>query len=525
MAKKMKLDSLKQLPQRDEVWAMINRAAPAWVDGPLGTPLRPHLVAVFEGSTGMVLCFDMLEAPGVSAAEALDTLRRAMLAEALGGEFTDESPSIPRQPYRPSQLLVEGEQLAKALEPEMKALGIDCKGVGHIPDMDDFMRLMAEHLSGESATGLARIAGMSAFTVQEFYTAAADYYRAAPWKWLSNLHLIEFRFSADDHPRFACIMGNGREEFGLSIYDTLQQFQALTSTQSPKDTQRLTRKQTISSVTFGAPWEGTPFDDLDDIQQYKYPIAGENAYPSFLKLVPPGTRVDPAFEDVSRYSAVMRTLPEFVTQHIDAAGKLPRPAEATLTLPEIYNGHTVTFRFPVIKEEIVRTPDMEERGLVDEASLARWLVPELKARVPFGVRLSDQAAENLRGSSFKIKPGQQLSCVDVFSPESMLSSPEDSGAPGRMLGENTGELDGIMCALKVGREALLVSLTHVDADDPALPLRREINAYQFQRYCNQADRQEDEDLDLGPEALDEILNELTFALRPGPGRRKPGRRK
>ena len=532
MTKSKQLDQLKELPQRDEVWAVINRSAPVWVEDELGNPYRPRIMAVLEGSTGVVRYFNVSEQPNISAKEMLDMLHHAMRGEMpdipdmTEGDFDDaladqELPPISHEPYRPGRVVVEGEHLADALRPELQKLNIESTGIARIEGVDEFMRDMTSQMAQDRVVGLARIPGMSAFNVQEFYAAAAHFYEAAPWKWLSNLHLIEFRYSADDKPVIACIMGNGREEFGISLYETLQQFEALSAAKSPKDAERVARRQIMTSVTFGAPWEGPTFEDLDDIERYGYPVAGEDAYPIVLKVVPPTTRVDPTFEDVSRYSAIMRALPEFVTNHMDALGKLPRPAEATLPLPDIYNGHTIQFRFPVIEEDAIRTPDMEARGLVDEDSLAAWLVTELKARAPFEVRLSELAVEHLRGSSLRVKRGQKATCLDVHVPEDLIKDMErdqlSEDISSVALSEDTGDFDGLMCAIRIGKETILIPLMHIDSEDPNLPLRREISAYQFERYCNQADEQVDIfGDDIGPEVLSELLSRFESLMASTP---------
>lgn len=487
MAGSKKSARVSLLAQHDEQWVAFNRLAPAWVDSPSGTPYRPRLIVVIETVSGQVLHFKYVDRRVISAPDLLKALQQAMLADALPG-------AVPWQPHRPSAIVVEGEEVARAITPDLAKLGIDCLGMPHIDGADEFMHQMAAHMSPERATGLARLPGMSAFAMEEFYSAAADYYRAAPWNWLANRHLIEFHYSADDKPRYVCVMGNAREEFGLSLYDTLEEFERMSRAESPGETDRLMSVQPMSSLTFGAPWDGTPFEDLDDIERYHYPIAGRKAYPILLKVMPPATRVDPAYDDVSRYAAVMRALPEFVARHMDASGRLPHPAQATLSLPDMHHGHTISLRFPVIDDAVIRTPDMEARGLVNEASLAHWLAGELQARVPFQAQLSAESIADLRGSPLNLRPGQRLTCLGVYEPDALVEILHRHQLPGDVtnviLDEETGEFGGVMCRLKAGQASLLAPLTQINADDPDLPCRHEVDAYQFIHYCARMSKQD-----------------------------------
>lgn len=527
MAKSSRIDTLLRLPQRDELWVVASRAMPAWVEDPLSDPYRPQVILIIEESTGLVRRNELLEDTSDLANDVRDALHRAMLGEPWG-ETDEETPPQAREPYRPARVLVEGESLGRALRGWLERLHIESRSMDHIPQIDDMMREMEERLRLEdrgNTLSLADIPGISASNLHEFYAAAAGFYEAAPWKWLSNLHFIEAHYSAEDTPWIVCIMGNGRREYGLSLYSSLQQFETLSHDKSRGAWRRHGRGQTISSVTFNPPWEGLAFRELDDIARYRFPIAAQEAYPLLLKLTLPDTRIAPSFEDVSRFSALMRALPEFVRTHMDAIGKLPRPAEATLTLPEIYNGHTVRLRFPVASDtigDVIRTPDMEARGLVDADALGAWLLQALKARLPFPVRLDKAALADVHDSKLRIRQGQRLTCVDILS---TASATDEAQA-----GEDTSAWSELMCALRTGRETLVIPLKYVDTEDPDLPFRNEIKAYVFASYCSQMDAQEKYDDDeITPEILDEAIDALMnvfsrhvfSSLLPG---RKPARR-
>ena len=213
-----------RLPESPEVWAMVNRPAPVWVeDDEDSGPMRPVVLAVLETSSGAVRYVAVGQRKTATSAELLGFLYDAMLLTPHPEAESVEAPDMSFEPCRPAQIVIEGVALAHVLAPSLRQVGVDCEGMERIDGIDEFLGDMRSHFNPDDVGGLARIPGMSVFNQQEFYAAAADYYARAPWKWMVNAHLIEFHYSADPKPALVAIMGNARQEFGLTRYADIHQ--------------------------------------------------------------------------------------------------------------------------------------------------------------------------------------------------------------------------------------------------------------------------------------------------------------
>jgi len=49
---------------------------------------------------------------------------------------------------------------------------------------------------------------------------AAQFYQAAPWQWFHDQHPFAIQVPPEEASRYAIVMGNAGEVFGLSVYDT-----------------------------------------------------------------------------------------------------------------------------------------------------------------------------------------------------------------------------------------------------------------------------------------------------------------
>ena len=527
-------DQVKRLPESPEIWALVNRPAPIWVDDVDGGPLRPTVMAVLEVSSSAARYFNVSDRENVTSAELLSFLYDAMLLTPHPEAEDSQKPEMNFEPCRPARVVVEGVALASALAAALRRVGVECEGMERINGLDEFVRDMDSQFNPDDVGGLARIPGMSVFNQQEFYAAAAAYHTRAPWKWMVNLHVIEFHYSADPKPALVIIMGNARQEFGLTIYADIHEIEKMLAASESRPTARYFRTQDVSSVTFTLPHEGHSFEDLDDVARFNLPVANPDAYPLLLKIVPPAARVAPAFEDVMRYAALMRVLPDFVDTHLDALGRLPRPAQATFDLSEIYAGHTISLRFPAHERAPIRTPEWEARGLVDEDSFSAWLLTELNGQTPFKCNLRPEAVDDLRSAGFRIRGGQKVVCHSVIDPSEEFAGDGEERQSHRVersflaRGE---DYPGLLAAVAIGSKQALIPLINIDHQQPDLPCGAEIGAYRLLYECADAEMMDSEDLgdgvpnfgdpdtlqqdDVSPEFLKMALDSLMTSMLGG----------
>ena len=131
--------------------------------------------------------------------------------------------------------------------------------------------------------GLLSILGVSVPLVAELFAAAADYYRLAPWRWMENWIPIEVRYPPEGRPRYALVLGGGGEIFGLSLYESLADLDVVFERTEPD--QPFSRPIGWFSLVLDEA-TGMSFADLDAMEQYHWPVAGEKAYPMVLKATP-----------------------------------------------------------------------------------------------------------------------------------------------------------------------------------------------------------------------------------------------
>jgi hypothetical protein len=115
-----------------------------------------------------------------------------------------------------------------------------------------------------------------------------------------------------------------------------------------------------TALLFGEAIE-TPFDDLDAIEAYDWPIAGRYGYPLPLQIGLSGRPTRPGKSDLLRLEATLLAIPRFVREHMRAHAEPPQPAEETLVILMADGEDRVHLRYPV--------PDLE-RGTEDQWPLA-----------------------------------------------------------------------------------------------------------------------------------------------------------
>ena len=190
--------------------------------------------------------------------------------------------------------------------------------------------------------------GITQPLLAEFYAAAAYFYQQAPWRWVDNLAAIEVRYPATGRAVYAVIMGFGGQEFGLAVFPTAQDLGLQYSNLEPD---QLMQKMTASSVTYGES-DALSFADLDAITKYGWPVAGPNTYPLIMKNIPPGKIISPGKEEIALLAAALRTLPDFVAQHLRGEGVTLRAAEAVFDLPNVHANQQIAYRYPVDLPEL-----------------------------------------------------------------------------------------------------------------------------------------------------------------------------
>ena len=337
----MKLRSLEKaakLPQNPATWQATVRPAPAWI-APTDRPkYRPYLVFVLDTESGAIRMLMMEEQR--PAPEAILSLIANAIAKPMMGAGGR---------YRPTRILIDDQELAQALAPQLAEIGVDCDYASTLPALETVLREMSAHLDqGEERPGLVEVPGITQSLLAEFYAAAAYFYQQAPWRWVDNLAAIEVRYPATGRAVYAVIMGFGGQEFGLAVFPTAQDLGLQYSNLEPD---QLMQKMTALSITYGES-DALSFDDLDAITERGWHVAGPNSYPLVMKNIPPGELIPSSKEEIALLAATLRTLPDFVAQHLRGEGVTLRAAEAVFDLPNVHANQQIAYRYPVDLPEL-----------------------------------------------------------------------------------------------------------------------------------------------------------------------------
>src|SRR5215831_6288314 len=164
-----------------DTWQVARVLLRAWI-GEEGTePRRPWLTMVVSGPRGLVLGSE-LDTEQPAPDRVLSVLAQTMVSPRVG------------RSGRPARVVCPEPELAEAIASGLEPQGIAC-AFAETPELRDAVASLEEHLQGMPLLpGLLETPGVTAAQVGSLFAAAADYYRAAPWRFVSDEHPIAVRF-------------------------------------------------------------------------------------------------------------------------------------------------------------------------------------------------------------------------------------------------------------------------------------------------------------------------------------------
>ncbi len=267
------VERFKQLPSHpDEVWQGDLIRTPAWVTGE-GKPYRalmPLWVAVkddrvFPGA----ICKPHERNLGM----AVEALVNFACDDAVGG-------------YRPGRIEVRDAALAEHLDGLFGDADIT---ISHVEELDALDRIkldMARHMLGkEPSPSPLDGEGVTLERMHAFAEAAAAFYRAAPWQYLTNIDLLEIeKPDAPAGMSFATVLGAGGAMFGLGLYDTAQDSYRI-GEDTMSDEMESEIRHRMWQMSFG-PITDLPTYDPDLWEDHDLPVVGDEAYPYAWSIRP-----------------------------------------------------------------------------------------------------------------------------------------------------------------------------------------------------------------------------------------------
>jgi tetratricopeptide (TPR) repeat protein len=299
------IDRLSRIPTiRREVWQGGLVLLPVWVDRPGAATFRPH-AAFWVSTTNGRLTVDLETAPDSHGPELLLTalLRFAKQeVKLLGG--------------RARRLQVADEAQRDALA---AWLGEADTEVELVPHLEAFDASVTEYLAmvrrdEERVESLLSGRDVTLEVVRALADASARFSAAAPWRHLTDEDLIELKHT--DAPagyRFAVVLGNAGQTFGLGFYDSRDQHEELLAAPSPHALPNRVHRSLLLE-----PAHEIPTDDHDLWLQHDLPLAGPAAYPFPAHYYPDGRLERPSRRELEFAISLLLALAETSEEEMDS---------------------------------------------------------------------------------------------------------------------------------------------------------------------------------------------------------------
>ena len=148
------------------------------------------------------------------------------------------------------------------------------------------MRQLPSCLKGHGQAGplaLTAIEGLGHAELEQFFLAAAEYYRGQPWKKFDMDEVVGL-----DQPeqlrRYALVMGQSGLTEGLAVYDQLQPIENAFAPDSQAD---MIEEADGFSVMYNEETHAPPAD-VDACEQFGWPVATPEAFPMAIRIRPGG---------------------------------------------------------------------------------------------------------------------------------------------------------------------------------------------------------------------------------------------
>jgi len=292
---------------------------------------------------------------------------------------------------RPPAFWFEDADAMAQMQPMLSELGIDVQLMDHfepidqlisvfgniagasgldLDEMNDMATAMETPPPPDHRVGLLDIPNMTEPLAREVYAAATEFFKAEPWEDATDTDFFALRYEAPGEAAreyIAVIMGSGELEYGVAFFRSLDHLNAMLAVQGPEDLQAQadddgddaggdTGKSDLTSlgITF-AEKEFVLKQDVDAQKKYRWPLPKKNTYPSLTDFGKARGMRSPSREDIVAMTATLRLLPSFIARYGDQFDEAMSAMEAggdlslwdSLTLPEVYNGATISVSYPV----------------------------------------------------------------------------------------------------------------------------------------------------------------------------------
>ena len=323
------LSRFRQLPPlARETWEGGLVRLPTWVEhGPDKSVFRPWGVVWASLSTGRVT-MKIEPGPEMHGPE--------LVLESLV-EFAQQEKKV--LGGRASRLLVADAAVRDYLQQAIADFGVSIEHVPSLDAVEDVLRHYRQHLAPDEPPSALEGRGVTVDVLHSFADAAAAFYRAAPWRHLSDEDIIHI-----DAPKpsrgyaFAVVLGNAGHTFGLGFHATRAAHEAMRT--MPVEGGVIDAR----SVIFDS-GDGIPLADHDAWEDHDLPLAGPRAYPFAAHYVARGVIERLPRQELVFLEGLMRALAATTEEEMDSGA---------WSKVVVAGGATMTFRLAL--------PDLLEPG-------------------------------------------------------------------------------------------------------------------------------------------------------------------
>jgi hypothetical protein len=222
---------------------------------------------------------------------------------------------------QPTVVELRFTELASPLARRLEPRGIAVRTLDRLPRVEEAIddidrKLLGENLPPElssstgmrgSSAGTWRGWGLPDDRVARIFSAAAAYYRAAPWSILTNAQILSCQRPGGDS--WNCVvLGDAGVEYGLALYARREDILRFLI-EDPRESKHGARYGAILSLTFGdGDYLGRAA--VREIRSARWEVAAGDAYPVLIAVGTPGGGVTSSrFEDLE---AALLAIPRFV---------------------------------------------------------------------------------------------------------------------------------------------------------------------------------------------------------------------
>jgi len=309
-----------------EVWQGGIVRMPAWVEkGPDGKPYRPWGAFLVSLRTGLVNQKMNTE----TGANDPVLLLEALLEFGLDGKLAG---------CGPGRVEVASEELAAYLRHALGDAGVAVTVTKELAALKEVLASLGGHMRGKPLPPNATDgSGVTVDRMRAFASAAHDFYRAAPWRHLSDEDLVHVESPIVKGLRHLTVLGGAGQTFGVGFYGAPKEFEALFASPDPE---AYFEQRGKWAILYG-PVSDMSFGDADLWEEHHLPVAGDQAYPVAVWFGPGGEVRRPDAGTLSDMEGILRALGATGEDEIDQ-GRWSKDVETaggrrtvTLCLPDL----------------------------------------------------------------------------------------------------------------------------------------------------------------------------------------------